>query len=101
MSLSEPIERLEGRRPRRIASTDRNRPLRNAPDRKLASRRINEMEAAAAGKAEDRLCNHSAGLADGIEGRFEVIHAYDRQWSRQRVGRVALKAQIRDSIIRC
>ena len=49
------------------------------PHRELASRRIDEVEPAAAREGEDRLGDRSAGLGHRIERGFEVVDADYRQ----------------------
>ena len=72
------------RSPTASASTrGRNAQLAVAPHRELASRRIDEMEAPAAGKAEDRLGDDPAGLGHRVERRFEIVDPDHRQRRRQ------------------
>src|SRR5215213_1144121 len=65
-----------------------------APDRQLASGWVDKMKTAAAGEAEDRLCNDPAGLADDVERGFEVADPDHRQRRRQRVRRISLQPDV-------
>jgi competence protein ComEC len=49
-----------------------------APHRKFVARRVNELKTSSAGKAEDRFGNDSAGAGDGVENRFQIVHADHR-----------------------
>jgi hypothetical protein len=48
------------------------------------------MKSTAAREAENRLGDGPACLHYRIEGRFEIVDPYDRQWRRKRIGRIAL-----------
>jgi competence protein ComEC len=50
-----------------------------APHRKFVPRRIDEVEAATAGKREYRLRDYRSGAADRVKGSFQVIHPDHRQ----------------------
>ena len=52
------------------------------------------MKAPAARESEDRLGDDAAGRGDRVERLFEIVHAHDRQWRRQRIGRLAVEADI-------
>ena len=75
--------RRQRRRPNWPSSLGTDGALALAPHRELASGRVDELEAAAAGEAEDRLGDDAAGLCHSIERRLEIVDADDRQRRRQ------------------
>ena len=53
--------------------------LSSAPHREFAARRVDEVKPAAAREGEDRSGDNATGLGHGIERRFQVTDADDRQ----------------------
>src|SRR5947208_3163048 len=72
----------------------RKSPLAFAPHRKLASRRVDEMEAPSAREAEDRLGDGAVRFCHGLECHFEVVNTDHRQRCGERFGGLAVEPDI-------
>ena len=69
-------------------------PLALAPHRKLASRGVDEVEAPAAGEAEDRLGDDAAGLGYRVERRLQILDVNHRQRRGKRFGGLAVEPDV-------